>query len=885
MGALRALGMRVRGIFAGRRAEDELADELESHVQMHTDDNIALGMNPREARRQAILSLGGVEQTKQALRERRGLPWFETLGQDVRYALRGFRRSPVFSLTVIATLTLGIGGTVSVFSVVDRILFRSLPYGDSARLVSVGLTAPIMPQEFMLGGSYYEWRDHQTPFTALTSETGVRPCDLTEERPARLNCASVEASFLPTLGLRPLLGRNFTPEEDQPLAPRVALISWQLWQSHFGGDASVVNRMMNVDGSPARVIGVLPREFEMPTLEPTDVVVPERLDEAEQRRADPGRPMWALARLKPGMTVERARQELKPVFDYSLRLAPGPFRKEVHLQVRTLRDRQMHDLKRVAWILLGVVVSVWLIACANVTGLLLARGATRERELALRAALGASRLRLARAALTESLLYSLVGGVAGFALAEVLLHLFTAWAPAGMPVLGQAQPQSQLDWRIATVTLGLAVVSSLLFGLLPALEHPWQGALAGAVLKLANRGRLRQTLVVGQIAVSVVLLTGGALLFRSFLNLERQRLGVRTEKVVMASLWLGKKAYPAAASQMAFYQALQRNLRYGPGVEALALSDSVPPGPTAHDHVYASLAVEGRPKAVSGTGGLVNWRWVTPEYFRTLGIPMLRGRGFTDEDRESTGRFVVLSRSLADRLFPGEDPVGQRMRLAGGAQSDPVYLVTGVAEDVKNGGLVHPDQPEYYRLRRDQAEDWDSGSAVIVRSQLPAAETESWIRAQVAALDPTVPVKLAALSDTVDRMADEPRFETLLVGIFAATGLLLAVIGLYGVISFLVAQRTQEIGVRMAVGATRGAIVRMVLGAGMRLVVAGTVVGVAAALGLSRVLASLLFGVGPKDAVALSAAVLVLVAVAVLATLLPARSAARVDPMVALRWE
>jgi putative ABC transport system permease protein len=647
MKRLRALLLRVAGLFGGAQRERELADELDSHLQMHIDDNVRAGMTAEQARRDAMLRLGGVETTKQAYRERSTLPFFETLVQDVRYSLRGFGRNPVFTLTIVVTLMLGIGATTAVFSMVDRILFRALLYAHADRLVSVGLVAPIEPDEFMLGGSYYDWRDNQTPFEAFTSETGVGPCDLTDERPARLSCAGVEANFLPTLGVTPLLGRNFTAEEDRPNMPRVMLISYGVWKSRYRLDPGIVNQLISIDGKPVRVIGVLPRDFEMPRLQAMDVMFLQALDENAQRKADPGRPMWAFARLKPGVTIEQAKAALLPEFDYSLRLAPPLFRKEVHLQVRSLRDRQMQDVRLAAWVLFGAVIAVLLIACANVASLLTARGAARERELAVRSALGASRGRLVRQALTESIMLSLVCGV--------------------------------------------------LFGLAPALQRPSAQVLGGRSSLGISHAVLRQWLVVTQIAVSMVLLAGGVLLFRSFWNLQHQHLGMNTESVITAKMSLGQKNYPTPVSVVAFFSQLERNLRYGPGVDRLAMSDSMPPGGYHHDQIYASIVVAGRPKSESGTGGLITWRWVTPDYFRILDIPMLQGEGFREGERSSKDHFVVLSRSLADRMFPGQAPMGQRVQLAGGGPNDIWYTVTGVAANVKNGGLAEDSEPEYYR--------------------------------------------------------------------------------------------------------------------------------------------------------------------------------------------
>jgi putative ABC transport system permease protein len=873
---------RLRFFIAGR-THDEVDEEVRFHLDQQVEANIRDGMSPEEARRQASVAFGGVQRMREQCREERPGYWLETLVQDTRYAVRSFRRNPTFSLTVILTLMLGIGSTVAVFSVVDRILFRSLPYGDSARLVSVGLVAPIEPQEFMLGGSYYEWQDNQKPFVALTSEIGTQPCDLTENNPARLDCARVEGNFLPVLGVSPILGRNFTANEDRPNGPRVALISYGLWLSRFQLEPSVIGKLIRIDGHATEIVGVLPKDFEMPRLQGADVLVPQALDVAAERRADPGHPMWAFARLKPGVTIEQAKAELDPLFEYSLRLAPAPFRKEVHLQVRSLRDRQVHDVRLAAWILLGLVIAVLFIACANVTSLLMARAASRERELAVRSALGASRMRLVRQALTEALALSVVGGIAACLFAIFLLRLFIAIAPDGMPFLSKAR----IDLRIFAFAFAASLVCAVFFGLLSGIRKANAEALTGRARTTMRQAMLRRWLVIAQIAVSMVLLAGGALLAHSFWNLEKQSFGMSAENIVTAAISLGQTSYPTAESQMAFFQRLERNLRYGPGIAAFAISDSIPPGGHHYDQVYASLRVEGRPALSSGTGGTVASRSVTPEYFRALQIPFIQGQGFTDEELTSNDHFVILSKSLAGRLFPGENPVGQHLHLHNGAptESDPTNTVVGVAADVKNGGLAEGDEPEYYRLRRQKTEDWDRSSVLILKTTLPPAATEAWIRSQVASLDPTVPVDIKTLSERVGKLADRPRFEMLLVGFFAFTGLLLAVIGLYGVISFFVVQRTQEIGIRMAVGASRADILRLVLTNALRLIMPGVFLGLVLAVAFSRVLSSLLFNITPHDPWTFAGVSGLLILVALLAALIPGSSATRVNPTVALRCD
>jgi predicted permease len=867
--------------FLVRKKRQELDDELQFHLEHSIAAKMAEGLSESEARRQALIEFGGIEGTREQCEQQRPGWWVETLVQDFKYALRSFRRYPAFSIAVVLTLMLGIGSTSAVFSVVDRILFRPLPYRDADRLVSVGLVAPIEPQEFMLGGSYYEWQDNQTPFVALTSETGVGPCDLTEVNPVRLDCASVESNFLPALGITPVIGRNFLPREDRPNAAKVALISYSLWRTRFHLDRSLVGKIIRIDGKATEVIGVLPGDFEMPRLQSADLLVPEGLDVAAERKADPGHPMWAFARLKAGVTPEEATAQLEPLFEYSLRLAPAPFRKEVHYTVRPLRDRQFHDVHRAAWILLGLVTAVLLIACANVAGLLTARRASREREMALRNALGAGRRRLLQQAITESLVLSLIGALAGVLFAAGLLLVFIALAPDGMPFLDAAK----LDARVLAFTLSASVLAAVGFGLVGGLTHARADALTSRNQLSLRHAKLRQILVTTQIAASLLLLAGGALLTRSFWNLERQSLGMNDENVLTATISLGETAYPTADRQMEFFERLQQNLRWGPGVQALAISDSLPPGGYHRDSIYAALRVEGQPRLASGTGGNVAWRWVTPDYFRALDIPLIEGGGFTHEELTSKDRFVVLSRSLAERMFAGQSALGRQVHLATGAPADqdPPYSVVGVAGDVKNGGLAVGEEPEYYRLRRDSADDWDSTGVVIVKSSLSAAAMERWMRGQIRSLNPALPVEIGTLRERVAKLADRPRFEMLLVGYFACAGLVIAIVGLYGVTAFLMVQRKPEVGIRLALGARRSDIVWLGLASAMRMVLPGTIMGLAMAIGLSRTLTSLLFQIAPHDPATFLGATTLLVAAALLAALVPAIAAARVDPIVTLR--
>ena len=884
---LKELLTRLRFFFSSRPS-GELDEELRFHAEQSTQANMAAGMTLQEARRQALITLAGVERTREETHEQRPGWLLGTVLQDIRYALRGFRRNPVFTVTVIATLGLGIGATTAVFSVVDRILFRSLPYDHADRLVSVGMKQSLEPQEFTLGAFYYLWRENQKPFEALTSENAVsHECDLTDRKSAQLNCMRAEANFLPTLGIVPVLGRNFLPEEDRPNGPDVALISYGLWLNHYGRERGILNTLIEIDGKPVRVIGVLPKGFEMPDLQPADVLFPLALaDESTERSGNSGlgTPMRTFARLKPGVSVEQARASLQPLFPYAQELIPPDLRKDFHLEVRSLRDRQMQGARLIAWVLFAGVLVMLLIACANVASLLIARGVTRERELAVRSALGATRGRLIRQALTEAWLLSITGATAGCVIAEILLRIFVSIAPAGIPFLDRAH----LDLRIMLFTSLLSFLCGAMFGLVPALHTPRLTALTVRSTHSGAYAALRRCLVVGQIAASMILLAAGILLLRSFWILQNQQLGFQTESAIAVSISLGQRRYATPEPRLAFFQQLRRRLQFGPGVRSLAMSNSLPPAGGGRSF-YSDLVVPGRPSLPARTGGMITSRLVSPGYFRSLDIPILQGRSFTEEEQNSNEHLVILSKQLAARLFPGKNPIGEHCRLDSEDQNTPWYTVIGIAANVKNNGLTGEEQPEYYALRHNRAEDWDSNfdrkAILIVKTSLPSGSMSRWIRSQVEALDPTVLVSVETLRQRVGKMADQPRFETVLVGFFAATGLLLSMIGLYGVIAFSANQCTQEIGVRMALGASRFDILCLVSREGVRLIALGSAMGLGLALGISRLFKSMLFSIGPYDPMTFIGVTLLLVLVALAATLIPARAAMKVEPVEALRYE
>ena len=720
---MRELFTRLRFLVV-RRPKGDLDEELRFHVEQATEANLGAGMTPDEARRRALVDFGGVERTREQCHEQRPGWWLGTVAQDVRYALRGVRRNPAFTITVIATLAVGIGATTAVFSVVDRILFRALPYAHGDRIVSVGLGQPLERQEFTLGGFFFEWRDNQKPFESMTYEMGYGDCNLTENRPIHLHCISVAQNFVPTMGIPLQLGRNFTAEEDLPHGPRVAMITDGLWLSRFNRNPAVVNQQIDIDGHLTRIVGVLPRDFEMPRLQPTDILQPAQVDIAAQHTVNSGigYPMWAFARLKAGITVAQAKTAMQPLFLHTQQWIPPQLREQFQLQIRSLRDRQMHDAYAAAWVLFGAVLVVLLIACANVASLLSARGSARQRELAVRSALGASRGRLIRQTLTEAFLLAVVGSVAGCVLALILLRIFIAIAPTGVPFLASAH----LDPRIVLFAVLVSFLCAALFGIVPALEKPRAIALAGRQTRSSANARLRRVLVAAQIGLSVVLLSGASLLVRSFLNLEQQNLGMETRNVITVHVPLNWEHYPSGF--LDFYLRGESALRRLPGVNAVGMSDSLPPAGWNSGKRFSELNVAGKPPTLPGVGGTVVTRKVTPAYFRALQIPIVAGPGFTEEERTSKGRFMILSKELAARLFPGEDPIGQHI---GEAQFKPYFspgpisTVVGVAGNVKNAGLSGDDSPELYELATTSP---TPGACIISLCSNPACPSRRFLR-------------------------------------------------------------------------------------------------------------------------------------------------------------
>ena len=808
--------------------------------------------------------------------------------QDLRFAFRQLVKNPGFSAVVAITIALGTGATTAMFSLVDRALFRSLPYPHAKELVSVGVVAPIIDGEFLFEGNYLDWRKHQTAFSGFTSSTGVRDCDLTDDQAVRLSCAAVESTFLPTFGIQPMLGRNFTSDEDRPNTPKVALLSYGVWQTRFAGDHDVIGRTISLDGHPTRVVGVLPRDFEFPTLAHASVVVPEALDESIVQRGELGPVVRGYGRMKPGVGIASTTAQLQPLFRKFVDSAPPPFRKVLRLQVRSLRDLQIHDAHMAAWFLLLSALAVLLVACANAASVVIARGMARRHELAVRVALGARRTQLFQQRLTESVLLALVGGAVGCGLAWIIVRVLVALAPA--------LSEASLDFRVLFFSLLLSVIAGILFGAVPALEKPVMETLIASTVAGIRKARLRQILLVAQVAMTVVLLAGALLFLRTLRNLQSEPLGMNTQNVVTAEITLGQQRYAQPDQKLAFFEQLENKLKQLPGVSAIALSDSLPPSEPARTMPFIALQAEGQLPLSSeqGIGGVVGWRSVTPEYFSVLGIPILHGRAFTEEDRTSQPNAIVLNQSLAQRFFPGQDSLGKTVRFGGSADppANPItFTVVGVTGNTQNEGLGGRVAPEYYVVRRHTPDDLvfhapDSQRiSIIARSALNAQTVTSELGDAVAALDPTIPVQASTLNRTIYQLAERPRFSAALLSLFAGMSLLLAATGIYGLVSLLVSQRTSEIAIHIALGADPARLAGKTVLQAATWIALGAVGGILCSLALARWINALLFGVKPNDPATLVEAALGLLAVALVAAYIPARRAAKVDPVVALRYE
>ena len=874
----RWIGGTIRSLFRKAELDRELDAELRVYLDLLTEEKIKAGLTPQQARRQARLELGGMEQVKIKVREVRFGTTLETVWQDVRYGLRMLRKNSGFTAVAVLTLALGIGANTAIFSVVNGVLLRPLPYPDPDRIVMVYETyRPRFDRSTTSPGNFHDWQEKNEVFEHMAAINYTSYTLTGNGEPERVPTARVSPAFFPLMGVRPVLGRGLLPEEDSPGREQVVVLGYGLWQRRFGGRPGLLGETITLDGKPYTVVGVMPASFQYPRDAQAWVPLVLPPDQKNSRRS------WflrAIARLEPGLRLEQAQAGMDTLARQLEQQYPKS-NKNRGVNLVPLHEAHVYRVRSILWMLQGVVGFVLLIACANMANLLLVRAAAREKEMAIRAAIGAGRARLVRQLLTESVLLAATGGALGLLLAWGGVKMFIAFSPPYFPRLDAVR----LDGQVLAFTLGLSVLTGIMFGLAPALRSSApdlnqalkEGLRTGGTGSgLLRQHRLRNLLVVGEVALALVLLVGAGLLIRSFLLLTGQDTGFKPEKLLTMVLSLPQYKYPDQPQQRQFFQQLVERTKLLPEVRSAAAINALP----FSDWMWQwSFQLE--EGAVPETKGSASYQIATPGYFRSLGIPLVRGRTFTEQDTEAADGVVVVNQAFAQRYFPQGDPLGQRIVIH--ARPARWNTIVGVVGDIRHSGLHEEPKPEMYR---PFAQAPGATMMLVVRTDGNPLRLAAALRSQVNTLDPDQPIgKISTMAGLISDSVAQPRFYTLLLSLFAGLAAVLAAVGIYGVISYSVSQRTHEIGIRMALGAQRADILKMMVGRGLLLTLLGVALGLGGAFAATRVLSSLLFGVTPTDPATFAAVAAVLAAVALLACYLPARRATKVDPMVALRYE
>jgi putative ABC transport system permease protein len=801
----------------------------------------------------------------------------QTLLQDLRYALRVLLRSPGFTAIAVLTLALGIGANTAIFSVVNAVVLRPLPYPQPERLVRCTWLLGNDDSDAVTALVFEYWKDHSQAFDAVFGYSGINSgFNLSGgAEPQRVSGLQVSEGFFRVLGMSPAIGRGFTPEEDRPGGPLVVIISDGLWRSYFGGDADLIGKETQLNGRSRTIIGILPPAFQFET--PIDVLLPLRL-KAEIK--DDGQNTGMIARLKPGVARAQAQAEMEQLLPEFRREYPAHLREsERGMRLITYKQSLIGDVSKTLWLLLGAVGFVLLIACANVANLLMARAGARKGEIAIRIALGASRWRLMRQMLTESWLLALAGSLAGLLVALWGVPVLLAFTPKKLPRLQEIG----LDYQAVLFAVGASLVTSLLFGGVPA----WRATrldVFEAIKSSSGRSsaskldsRVRGLLIVTEVALSVVLLIGAALLIKSFITLRSVSLGFDPSQVTTAQVSLTSARYQTTAQVWALERQVLERLSAQPAVSAAATASNVP----LERGLRVGIAIEGRPIERS-----VQIRAISPQYFSALGISLESGRGFTEADTPSSPLVAIINGTLARRYWPDGDPLGRQLS----SQGKP-WQVIGVATDIKEIGLDQPVEPTVY-VPVPQMPNGLMGAmnqwfltAWIVRTAGPIDLTTA-LRQAMREVDPQIPLaNVRPMTQVINASVASQEFMLLLMGVFAGLALMLTAVGIYGALSYQVSRRTNEIGIRMALGASALDVLRLVIGQGLRLTLIGVMIGLAAAYGLTRLIAHLLFGVSATDPMTFGLIALLLAGVALGACFVPARRATRVDPIVALRYE
>lgn len=888
MNSFEKMKSRLRTIFSRRRLDREMEEEMRGHVEMRRRANMASGMDAKEANRAAAVEFGHAESVKETCRDERRMGWLEDFAQDVRFALRTFGKNPGFTVVAVFTLALGIGANTAIFSVVNALLFRPLPFREPDRLVWIQNGDPMdtgLSSQTTRAFNFAEWREQKHSFESLGAYFAffdyIGYTLTTDGEPSRLQCISISQDFLPTLGVQPRLGRTFTEEECRWNAPQTILLTDSFWKRRFNGRPDIVGQTVTLNNTPTRIAGVMPPSFDFSGIfvpgSKIDIIAPFPISKETDQW---GNTLSVIGRLKPGVSVAQAQAEFDLMLQHQQK--DHPERGVFHARMTSLPQKINGQLRRAFLILFGAVGCVLLIACANVSNLLLARAMSRRKEIAVRLAIGATRARLIRQMLTESFLLAGSGAALGLPLALAFSNGIAHSHAFNIAMLQTVN----VDRAALGFTLGLAILSALLFGSIPALhvstervQEKLKESTPGA-----GQGRertwARELLVTVEVALACVLMVGAGLLLRSFMHVIEIDPGFRPDKAVAWSLQ-PSRSFSATAEATAFYQQLARNIEALPGVESVGLSDTLPLGRNRSWGTTArgEAAADGSNKPQAGSTESFP-RVVDTGYIRTMKIPLKAGRDFESLDEAlGAAKVAIINETMARRLWPGKDAVGKLFDTG----FAPDFRVIGVVGDVHHSALEESPSPEMYLLGSDIG--WNS-EELVVRTKQPITAIAPAIRAELRRMDAGMPIDhYKSLGDIVDHAISPRRLIVILLGLFSGLSLLLASVGVYGVISYAISQRTSELGIRLALGASPGGILRLVLIDGMKPVMFGLVLGLIGALVATRLAQSMLYGVSATDPVTFAINALLFVGVGFLACWVPARRASKLDPIIALRYE
>ena len=875
---LNILVARVRALLRRDEVLRDIDEELRSHIEMETEANRELGMTPDEARLSATKSFGNVGSIRDLAYEVRGGGLMETFWQDLRYSGRMLLKHPGFTLIAVLTLSLGIGANTAIFSIVNAVLLRALPYQAPEQLVTLGESDPRGSVSY---SNFVDWRNQSSLFDSVSVVRSNESYNFTGAgEPERLQGRLVSAGFFSLLGIKPAVGRDFLGEDDRPGATPAVIISYGLWSRRFGNDPGVIGKQITLNNQSYTVVGVSSQDFQYGL--PADVTIPIGLsaERFKARGADPG--VSVVARLKPNVSLQQAQTETDMVYSRMEQQYPETNTGR-RAYLMSLHETFVGDVRRPLLILLGSVALVLLIACANVANLLLVRASTRRREMSVRVALGANRWRIIRQLLTESLMLAVIGAVLGILLAYWGASFIANQLPDGIPRL----TETSIDVAVLGFTLGVSLLTGLLFGLAPALQASRLNLTEA--LKEGDRGssggrqRLRSLLIVSEVALTLTLLVGAGLLIQSFRRVLQVDPGFDPDNLLTMQVFVNNTDGHQVA---AFFEQWQENVRRLPGVKSTAVSNGLPLGVVNHPIFF----IEGRPRPENGREPSGIRYTVSPGYFETLGIELIRGRAFTTQDTRETPLVAIIDEALAQQHFQSEDPIGKRITQS--ASGSPSYEIVGVVRHVEQYNLDGQSSrpPQFYlnfnQIPLDRLPTQVRRINLLTRTNVEPSSLVSAVREQIAALNKDQAIfNIRTMDQMVSQSIAPRRFSMLLLAIFAVVALVLASVGIYGMLSYAVAQRTREIGLRMTLGAQSGNVLRLVIRQGMKLALIGVAVGLVASLAVTRTMKTLLFGVSATDPLTFFGIALLLALVALLACWVPARRAAKVDPMVALRYE